>query len=164
MRNSNDIRRGRHWVFKMHVHLVLVTKYRREGFTKEILEELRNLFAGVCKDFEAQLVEFDGEDDHLHLLVNYHPQVAVSTLVNSLKASQAAGFDRRGTRASVRSYGAAPCGHLAISPEVAAVPLFRSFASILNSRRPRVRTASRPALCIPALNGGVFRANSDKDF
>ena len=30
-------------------------------------------------------MEFDGEDDHVHLLVNYPPKVAVSTLVNSLK-------------------------------------------------------------------------------
>ena len=39
----------------------------------------------VCDDFEAQLVEFDGEDDHVHLLVHYPPKVAVSKLVNSLK-------------------------------------------------------------------------------
>ena len=69
----------------MHVHLVFVTKYRREGFTKEILDDLRSIFSGVCDDFEAELVEFDGEDDHVHLLVNYHPKVAVSHLVNSLK-------------------------------------------------------------------------------
>ena len=69
----------------MHVHLVFVTKYRRGVFTKEILDDLRSLFSGVCNDFEAELVEFDGEDDHVHLLVNYHPKVAVSTLVNSLK-------------------------------------------------------------------------------
>ena len=48
----------------MHVHLVFVTKYRREVFTKTILDELRPIFAAVCKDFEAELVEFDGEDDH----------------------------------------------------------------------------------------------------
>jgi putative transposase len=36
-------------------------------------------------DFEATLVEFDGEDDHVHLLVNYPPKVSVSSLVNSLK-------------------------------------------------------------------------------
>ena len=30
-------------------------------------------------------MQFDGEDDHLHLLVNYPPKVAVSALVNSLK-------------------------------------------------------------------------------
>ena len=69
----------------MHVHLVFVTKYRRGVFTKEILDDLHSLFSGVCNDFEAELVEFDGEDDHVHLLVNYPPRVAVSTLVNSLK-------------------------------------------------------------------------------
>ena len=69
----------------MHVHLVFVTKYRREVFTKEIRNDLRSLFSGVCHDFEAELVEFDGEDDHVHLLVNYPPKVAVSVLVNSLK-------------------------------------------------------------------------------
>jgi putative transposase len=69
----------------MHVHLVFVTKYRREVFTKVILDDLRHIFTGVCIDFGAELVEFDGEDDHVHLLVNYPPKVAVSTLVNSLK-------------------------------------------------------------------------------
>ncbi len=85
MKQNNDIRHGRHCVFNMHVHLVFVTKYRREVFTKTILDELRPIFATVCKDFEAALVEFDGEDDHVHLLVNYPPKVAISTLVNSLK-------------------------------------------------------------------------------
>ena len=85
MQTSNELRHGRHCVFMMHVHLVFVTKYRREVFTKEILDDLRSIFFGVCNDFEAELVEFEGEDDHVHLLVNYHPKVSVSTLVNSLK-------------------------------------------------------------------------------
>ena len=85
MRNNLDIRHGRHCVFLMHIHLVFVTKYRREVFTKEILNDLRVIFAQTCLDFEAELVEFDGEDDHVHLLVNYPPKVAVSNLVNSLK-------------------------------------------------------------------------------
>lgn len=46
---------------------------------------MRGIFAKVCEDFEAELVEFDGEDDHVHLLVNYPPKVAISKLVNSLK-------------------------------------------------------------------------------
>lgn len=85
MSNDNDIRQGRHCVFNLHVHLVFVTKYRRGVFTKAILDDLRGIFASVCADFEAELVEFDGEDDHVHLLVNYPPKVAVSKLVNSLK-------------------------------------------------------------------------------
>ena len=54
-------------------------------FTKAILDDLRPVFASVCADFESELVEFDGEDDHVHLLVNYPPKVAISKLVNSLK-------------------------------------------------------------------------------
>jgi putative transposase len=64
---------------------VFVTKYRRVVFTKQILDDLQDIFSSVCADFEAELVEFDGEDDHVHLLVNYAPKVAVSALVNSLK-------------------------------------------------------------------------------
>ena len=69
----------------MHVLRVFVTKYRRGVFTKEILDELHLIFASVCIDFEADLVEFDGEDDHVRLLVNYPPKVTISKLVNSLK-------------------------------------------------------------------------------
>ena len=85
MEIESDLRHGRHCVFKMHVHLVFVTKYRRNVFTKEVLDDLKIFFEKVCVDFEAELVEFDGEDDHGHLLVNYPPKVAVSSLVNSLK-------------------------------------------------------------------------------
>jgi putative transposase len=85
MEKKTDIRTGRHCVFNLHVHLVFVTKYRRNVFTKGILDELQPIFSDVCLDFEAQLVEFDGEDDHVHLLVKYPPKVAISSLVNSLK-------------------------------------------------------------------------------
>jgi putative transposase len=69
----------------MRVPLVFATKYRREIFTKELLDDLRSIFSSVCSDFEAVLVEFDGEDDHVHVLATYPPNVAVSILVNSLK-------------------------------------------------------------------------------
>ena len=69
----------------MHVHLVFVTKYRRRVFTKAVLDDACTIFASVCADFGAELIEMDGEDDHVHLLVNYPPKVSVSTLVNSLK-------------------------------------------------------------------------------
>ena len=85
MNLSTDLRKGRNCVFLMHVHLVFVTKYRRNVFTKPILEELRAIFQNVCKDFSAELVEFEGERDHVHLLVNYPPKISVSKLVNSLK-------------------------------------------------------------------------------
>lgn len=87
MSNSQEIRTGRHCVFNMHVHLVFVAKYRRDVFTKAMLETMCEVFERICLDFEAELVEFDGEHDHVHLLVNYPPKIAISSLVNSLKGA-----------------------------------------------------------------------------
>lgn len=69
----------------MHVHLVFVTKYRRKVLTGEMIDYLKDVFRAVCDDFEAKLVECNGEDDHVHLLIEYPPKVPVSQLVNSLK-------------------------------------------------------------------------------
>ena len=45
---------------------------------------MRGIFESVCADFESSLVEFDGEGNHVHLLV-YPPKVTLSKLFNSLK-------------------------------------------------------------------------------
>ena len=87
MEENNDIRRGCHCVFNMHVHLVFVAKYRRKVFDSAAIDRLPELFAKVCNDFEAQRLEMDGERDYVHLLVSYPPKVPVSALVNSLKGA-----------------------------------------------------------------------------
>ena len=84
-RNIKAIRHGRHCIFLLHAHLVFVTKYRRVCFTDRVLRHMEEIFRAVCEDFEAELVEFDGEGDHVYLLVNYPPKVALSRLVGSLK-------------------------------------------------------------------------------
>jgi putative transposase len=85
MTKENDIRRGRHCIFLMHVHLVFITRYRRNVFDQNAIEKLRGYFASVCADFDIELVEMEGERDHVHLLINYPPKLAISNMVNSLK-------------------------------------------------------------------------------
>jgi REP-associated tyrosine transposase len=85
MKENSDIRRGRHCVFKMHVHLVFVAKYRRRIFDKDAIARLAAIFSEVCSGFGSDLVEINGERDHIHLLVQYPPSIAVARLVNSLK-------------------------------------------------------------------------------
>jgi len=80
-----ELRKGRHVVFNLHVHLVFVTRYRKKVFDYNALNELHNICRIVCADFEADLIEFNGEQDHVHLLVHYPPKTSVSSLVNSLK-------------------------------------------------------------------------------
>jgi putative transposase len=85
MAEHSDIRTGRHCVFVLHAHLVFVTKFRHRVFTDAHLRRLEEILRDVCADFETELAEFNGEDDHVHLLVNFPPKVALSKLVNSLK-------------------------------------------------------------------------------
>jgi putative transposase len=85
MQLSKDIRHGRHCVSALHAHLVFVTKYRRKVFDADALRRLQAIFRKVCRDFQAQLVEMNGEAEHVHLLIHYPPKHSVSSLVNSLK-------------------------------------------------------------------------------
>jgi putative transposase len=85
MTGHSDIRTGRHCVFLLHAHLVFVTKFRHPVFTDTHLNRLEEIMRSVCTDFETELTEFNGADDHVHLLVNFPPKLALSKLVNSLK-------------------------------------------------------------------------------
>ena len=89
MTSDDDYRRGRHVVSALHVHLVFVTRYRRGVLDADMLRCCQDAMRKVCGDFGADLREFNGEDDHVHLLVEYPPKVAVSALVNSLKGVSA---------------------------------------------------------------------------
>ena len=122
---DGDYRRGRHVVSALHVHLVFVTKYPRGVLDDEMLRACEVAMRKVCGDFGAELHEFNGEHDHVHLLVLYPPKVAVAALVNSLKGVSArrlrAEFTGRVNRASMhgRSWSpscfAASCGGAPLS-------------------------------------------------
>ena len=112
-------------VSALHVHLVFVTKYRRGVLDADMLRRCEDAMRKVCGDFAAELREFNGEDDHVHLLVEYPAKVAVSVLVNSLKGVSARRLRREFTGRVNRhlmhghfwspSYFAASCGGAPLS-------------------------------------------------
>lgn len=132
----------------MHVHLVFVTKYRRQIFDHDATEKLRTYFSNVCADFEAELVEMDGKPDHVHLLINYPPKLAISSLVNSLKGVSG----RLLRRDQILQSGIttkAFCGVPAILQVAAEVRQYPSSANTLNNSKHLVRWKTAPY--IPAL-------------
>ena len=72
-------------MFALHVHLVFVTKYRRKVLDGDAIQRLTVMFEKVCTDFGAQLVERNGESEHVHWLIHHPPKHSVSSMVNSLK-------------------------------------------------------------------------------
>jgi len=72
-------------VYTLTAHIVFVTKYRKKVINKSIHERLGTIFSETCSKWETTLLEFNGEDDHIHLLVRYHPQLQLSKFIANLK-------------------------------------------------------------------------------
>jgi putative transposase len=84
---KTSFRKGAHAVFRIQFHIVLVTKYRKNAINLAILDKLKEIFTRVCEKRKCILVEFSGEENHVHLLVDAHPDNNISQLVSSLKSA-----------------------------------------------------------------------------
>ena len=76
-----------HCVYALHYHLVVVTKYRRRCITAPILARLREIVVLRCTGWGGELIEFNGEADHAHILMSMPPNVDLSKFVNNLKTT-----------------------------------------------------------------------------
>ncbi len=74
-----------HCVYDIKYHLVLVTKYRKKCFTSEMLGRLEVIIKNLCDKWDVNLLEFGGEEDHIHLLIDMHPNIMPSKFVNNIK-------------------------------------------------------------------------------
>ena len=84
---QDEYRRGRHSVTRLVAHLIFTTKYRRKVFDGYMIGQLREVFESACEKLDCRIIEFDGEEDHVHLLIEYPPKLSISVLVNNLKST-----------------------------------------------------------------------------
>lgn len=80
-----ELRSTHNAVFRLFVHLVLVTKYRRRVLTGEMVDRCAEILRATAKTWECEVIECQGEADHVHALVELLPRVRPSDLVNNLK-------------------------------------------------------------------------------
>ena len=85
MNKKQTVKALSHAVFSIHAHLVIVTKYRKKCITSQMISRLKEIFESLCDDWECELLEFNGEADHVHLLLSLNPKVQPSKFVNNLK-------------------------------------------------------------------------------
>jgi putative transposase len=82
---SSIYNKGFRSVYKLSVHAVFVTKYRKKAINKERLKRLHTIFQETLEKWECQLLEFNSESDHCHLLIEFKPDVQLSKLIANLK-------------------------------------------------------------------------------
>jgi putative transposase len=85
-------------------------------FADRHLTGLEAIMRDVCADFETELVEFNGEHSHVHLLVNFPPKVALSKLVNSLKGVSSRRIRQDSPTWYATTTGPTSCGQARTSP------------------------------------------------
>jgi putative transposase len=91
-------RRGRHSVTDLKTHLVCLTKERQDLLTDASLKVLEEAFRTVALKMDFQVLEFNGEEDHIHAMIEYPPKLSISEIVNALKGVSSRRFGQAGFR------------------------------------------------------------------
>ena len=83
--HMEEYRHGSHSIFRLHIHLVWCTKYRKKVLGGDIGARLRELTRQICSDMSVEILSGVVSKDHVHILVSIPPQVSVSKLVQKVK-------------------------------------------------------------------------------
>ena len=86
---SKDLHYGRTSVYSLQYHLILVTKYRREVIVGDVKNRLSKLLASLCEDMSLVIIAMELMPDHVHLLVDAKPTIAISSIIKGLKGVSA---------------------------------------------------------------------------
>ena len=82
-----DLDTNAHSVFSLHYHLILVVKYRRQVFTDEISNRAKEIFEYIAPTYKVELVEWNHDKDHVHVLFKGQPKTELSKFINAYKSA-----------------------------------------------------------------------------
>lgn len=67
--------------------VIFGTKRREKIMTKSKREDLYKYMTGVLQAKKCHIYRINGVEDHLHILIDLHPEVALASLIKDLKIS-----------------------------------------------------------------------------
>ena len=76
-----------HSVFLLHYHLVMCIKYRRKVINNSISNRLKDIFVDIAPNYGVELIEWNHDVDHVHLLFKAKPNTEISKLLNAYKSA-----------------------------------------------------------------------------
>lgn len=80
-----EISKGRGCVYSLEYHVAWCVKYRHKILTEQILSALKTILLTVCDEIEVKIIEFNGELDHIHILISCKPTHYIPDVVQKLK-------------------------------------------------------------------------------
>lgn len=80
---------GRGYVYSIQYHIVWCVKYRHKVLTPKIEKKLYEILNKIAEDNSFQILECNGDLDHIHLLINCSPQHYIPDMIKALKGVSA---------------------------------------------------------------------------
>src|SRR5660398_107595 len=77
----------RHSCFDLSYHLVLVTKYRHQIIKGDLKDSLKQYIYSYFKNNNIEIVEYNSNLDHIHILFEGKPNINLSHFINGLKTN-----------------------------------------------------------------------------
>ena len=84
-----NLRKGSHSIYQLHVHIVWSTKYRYSVLKGEVQLRCRDLIKQSCDSLDVRILKGVESKDHIHLHISYPPKLSVSDVVKRLKGRSA---------------------------------------------------------------------------
>lgn len=132
--SSKHFRKERHSVTDLKIHLICVTKFRKEVFDSEGLDCIETAMRSVADKMKFRLLEFGGEADHIHVLLEYPPKLSVSTLVKHLKGVSSRSYRKTGFPCPSKTCLWSP-SYFSVSVGGASLEVLKDY--IANQKRPK---------------------------
>lgn len=83
-----ELKRNSNAVYLLNYHLILITKYRKKVFTNDnIVERTKEIMRNIAKDFDAEIINQECGEDHIHLMISTKPTTELTKMVNLLKGT-----------------------------------------------------------------------------
>ena len=82
-----NLHKSAHSIHSIYLHIYFVTTRRRNAISDEMAVRIREVMSNICTKNKSEVVEFGAEKNHVHLIVDLHPDNNISQLIGSLKSA-----------------------------------------------------------------------------
>ena len=84
---SMELDTNAHSVFSLYYHLILAIKYRKKVFDDEVSNRARELFETIAPNYKIEVLEWNHDQDHIHVLFKAQPKTELSKFINAYKSA-----------------------------------------------------------------------------
>lgn len=81
----DDYGRAGHVKYSMKLHLIFVTKYRKQLFYRQMKEDVKQYLYDAATRQGCSIIKMETDVDHVHILLGYNPSQKVSEIAGYLK-------------------------------------------------------------------------------